>query len=756
VRRRDLLGALAAGLLWLPAGRRGRRLRRHAEWEFRLDDRQRWSLVPRVGPDAIVAAEISVRLAGGDATPLGALENVRRFALAPPRGGSTGWQVVGHLVGVEVTAQFLDGPPPVITVTVRGLAAEQTLTEILFFDSASARVAGLEGGDRRAGPARPSRLWISGAESSSDSRVIAHDGTVEATSHWQLAILPTAAGLSEPAGGRGLALAFGAEDAGDGCFAIAAGVAAFSRIGLRPISMALPPAFASLAIVPGAEPLDALGRLATAALPGRATPSGWSSEHALAGGATEAALLANLAAARRRGDAQGFRVIQLDDGFQRSVGDWETNDRFPHGHRWLTDRIHEAGLQAGLWLAPFAVAERSGIPSAHPEWLLQTPEGEPLVVTQREDWGGRVYGLDAGQAAVQDYLRELARHVVRVWGYDCLKLGALSLGVAGTRRGRRMSPAEAYRAGLRALREGAGAAFVLGCDAPLQPSAGLVDGMRVTPGVAARFDRLVPAARASLLRAHLNGTAWINDADAVLVDGSLTEEEARAWASVVALCGGTALASENLAQLPNDRLAILQRVMPVAPVRGRALDVAAPGWTGTLRDAAPAWLLAQVTDDWWMLAAINWDEVPQRLSLSLADHGIRGPLAAYDVWEGARRDDVHGPVALSLPPHGATVLSLRRPRRTPFVLGSTRHVVQGVMDLEDERWDARRRVLSARAVLLDDRPYEVTIALPPGFRPKDARCAPDAGITVDVVERGAARLRLPRPPGAELDWSVLF
>jgi hypothetical protein len=128
----------------------------------------------------------------------------------------------------------------------------------------------------------------------------------------------------------------------------------------------------------------------------------------------------------------------------------------------------------------------------------------------------------------------------------------------------------------------------------------------------------------------------------------------------------------------------------------------------------------------------------------------------YDVWEGVRRADVYGQVALAVAPHATTVLSLRRPRSRPFVLGSTRHVVQGVMDLEDEEWDGRRRLLSARAVLLDDRPYEVTIALPPGFHPREARCEPEAVIIVDEVERGAARLRVSRPPSAELDWSVRF
>jgi len=224
----------------------------------------------------------------------------------------------------------------------------------------------------------------------------------------------------------------------------------------------------------------------------------------------------------------------------------------------------------------------------------------------------------------------------------------------------------------------------------------------------------------------------------------------------VALCGVSAFATDALDGLDEERLGILRRIMPVAPVRGRPLDLAAAEWAGFLDDSAPAWLLAPVADDWWMLAGMNWDDEPRRLSVSLADHGIRGPLAAWDVWEAARQADVDGRVTLSVPPHGVTVLSLRRPRRIPFVLGSSRHVVQGLMDLEDERWDARLGVLSGRAVLLDARPYEIAVALPPGFVPSAASCDPAADITVDVVDRRSARVRLASPPAAAVDWSVVF
>jgi hypothetical protein len=746
VRRRDFLAAIAAGVLVPGAlGARPRR-RRPAEWSFRLDDEQRWSLVSRAGAPAVARAEIVVLLEGGDPTPLGGLEEVRRFRLAPPNGGGAGWQVIGGLAGVEVTAVLLDGPPPRITVTARGLGSEQALGEIRFLDQRTARLAALDTAGRGAAP----RLLVNGYQSDSDCRVITLDGSEDATGHWQAAVLPARSGRA-PAGG--LALSFGSDDGGEGRFDVAGGLAAVSAFGRRPVSMSLAPASASLAIVPGVDPLAELGRLASIESGAPAPPSGWSSGHALGAAATEDDLLAALEAASTRFDAAAFRLVRLDDGYQRSAGDWETGDRFPHGHRWLTDRIHAAGLKAGVWLAPFAVAERSGIPTAHPEWLLHAADGEPLVVAQRPEWGGTVYGLDAAQVPVRDYLRELARHAVTAWGYDHLELGALHIGAAGSRPGRRVGSAEAYRAGLRALREGAQRAFVAASGAPLQHAAGLVDAMRATRDVDRSFVSLAGAARGSLLRAHLHGAAWINDADAVLVGEPLTLEEARAWASVVALSGDMALASEPLEALPAERLAILRRVMPAAPVRGRPLGLASADW----RDGgAPAWVLAQVQDDWWVLAAVNWDDAPQRMTVDLADHGLAGRLAAYDVWLDARRDDVDGRLTLAMPPHAATVLSLRRPRRTPYVLGSTRHVVQGLLDIEDERWDGRRRVLSARSLPLAGLPYAVTVALPRGFEAGDVRADPDTDVAVEAAAGGSVRLVIPQAPGEAVEWEIAF
>jgi len=922
--RRDLLQAATAAMALPAPGRPRRRQSDDAGWAFALDARSRWTLAPTRGDPVVAGGEIAVEFAGGPPVVLGPLSGTRRFRFGE-RGEAGGWSLAGTAEGVEVTARFEDGAGPDarrrewprITVGVRGLEGDRTLAAIHFLDTASARVPAL------ATTRRGARLWVNGYQSWSPCRVVALGADEDATGHWQLATLrDTGAG---PRGRRGagaleLGLAFAPDDGGEGRFASdRTGVRVFSSFGGRRVGASYPPAVASLTLLPSADPFQALGQLAGAALPAPLpadVAAGWCSWYELYGNVTEADVVANIAVARRAFDRRFFRVIQVDDGFQRAAGDWDTNAKFPHGHRWLTDAIHEAGFKAGLWIAPFAVADRSAIPVARPQWLLRDQRGEPLVFATREDWGGRIYGLDASQREVQEHLRDLMRHAVADWGYDYLKLDFLYYGAQGTREGRWQSGAEAYRAGLRAMREGAGRAFLLGCGAPLQQAAGLFDGMRIGADVDATWEGIQPATTAALQRAHLHRRAWHNDPDALVVREPLTLAEAQAWTSVVALSGGMMLASDHLPRLGAERLDLLKRTMPVAPVAGHALDLATPEritapalyagptriaalpatwrlrpgddaawsaaelddstwepieagspWEGAGREGLdgfawyrvrftaprrpplgplvldlgriddcdesfvngqrvgatgampphyesrwqayrryavprelvrwgrknvvairvydgggpgglysfrryrpPSFILAPVRSDRWMLAACNWDDQERRMALDVGAHGVAGPLLAYDVWSDARAGDVDGRWSALVAPRSATVLALRRKPRAPCVIGSTRHVVQGVVDLADERWDARRRVLSARAVQLDDRPYAVTIALPPGFRARACRseieCRLDEGPTGAPADRrtseraggraASVRMVFPAPEGRDLAWEVEF
>ncbi len=182
-----------------------------------------------------------------------------------------------------------------------------------------------------------------------------------------------------------------------------------------------------------------------------------------------------------------FDVFQIDDGWQQIVGDWQPNRKFPDGMAGMARRIHAAKRIAGLWLAPFLVHERSRLFREHSDWLLRDQSGD--LVLAAKNWGGNVYALDVTQAAVQDWLTDLMRQVRR-WGYEYVKLDFLYAAALPGRRHHDMSREQAYRLGLEVLRHALGDAFLLACGAPILPSLGLCDAIRISPDVAAYWRNL--------------------------------------------------------------------------------------------------------------------------------------------------------------------------------------------------------------------------------------------------------------------------
>ncbi len=188
-----------------------------------------------------------------------------------------------------------------------------------------------------------------------------------------------------------------------------------------------------------------------------------------------------------------FEVFQIDDGWQKRIGDWEANEKFPHGMAYLAERIRESGRKAGLWLAPLLVVPSSSLYRQHRDWLLREERGR--LVRAGFNWGEPLYALDTTHPEALAWLATLMR-TVRAWGYDYLKLDFL---YAGALPGKRYAPVPreaAYRQGLQVIREALGDAYLLTCGAPILPSLGLCDAMRIGPDVAEywasdRDDRLL-------------------------------------------------------------------------------------------------------------------------------------------------------------------------------------------------------------------------------------------------------------------------
>ncbi len=181
-----------------------------------------------------------------------------------------------------------------------------------------------------------------------------------------------------------------------------------------------------------------------------------------------------------------FEVFQVDDGWQQDMGDWEANAKFPAGMEALARHIRAAGLTPGLWMAPFIVRPSARLFRDHPDWLLRDADGDP--VPAGHNWGGPYYALDVTHPDVQTWVNERIQQALD-WGFTYLKLDFLyAAALPGVRYGP-MPREAAYREALERIRRVMGPeTYLLACGAPILPTLGLANGMRIGPDVAPYWD----------------------------------------------------------------------------------------------------------------------------------------------------------------------------------------------------------------------------------------------------------------------------
>jgi alpha-galactosidase len=203
-----------------------------------------------------------------------------------------------------------------------------------------------------------------------------------------------------------------------------------------------------------------------------------------------------------------FDVVQLDDGWERSVGDWHANERFAAGMDATAQYIADAGFRAGLWLAPLIALPASEFARKRPDLLVSGTDGAPLIAGY--NWGGPYYALDTTRPEVQDHLRELFSRV-RGWGFTYLKLDFMYAGALAGVRSADLHREQAYRDAIALIRETVGDdTYLLGCGVPMLPSAGIFDGVRVGPDVGAFWDNAERSADPSGVGARNAMLASIN------------------------------------------------------------------------------------------------------------------------------------------------------------------------------------------------------------------------------------------------------
>jgi len=479
---------------------------------------------------------------------------------------------------------------------------------------------------------------------------------------------------------------------------------------------------------------DALGREMGARVPAEVT-TGWCSWYRFFTAVTEEDVLGNLRFLTEHRDELPLEYVQIDDGYQTCVGDWESiKEEFPHGMKWLAGRIHDAGFKAGLWLAPFMVGANSDLYRQHPDWVIRDLDGRPVLATRH--WDQDCYGLDCTHPEFQVWLERLFRTVAEDWGFDYVKVDFI---YAAVLRGRRhdagATRAQAYRRGLETIRRAVGERFVLGCGAPMAPSVGLVDGQRIGPDVApwwrvpapdssrragrrerrhrpaSGFPAVENALRNVLTRSWCHRRLWLNDPDCLLARDEATQltlDEVRSLATAIGLSGGMVLDSDNLSALTPERLAIVSLFLPPWGEAALPLDLFQSGMPSLFQLA-----VERPWDRWTVLGVFNWEDNARTLSVSLPP----GRQHVFDLWSEQYAGVLSGEAVLpAVPAHGCKLLALREVQDRPQVVSSTFHFTQGALEVEDARYDEARQALALSLRPVAKKEGELLLYAPPNLR----------------------------------------
>ncbi len=264
-------------------------------------------------------------------------------------------------------------------------------------------------------------------------------------------------------------------------------------------------------------------------------------------------------------------IFQIDDGYEMKVGDWDIDKtKFPNGLKPIVDKIHEQGLKAGLWIAPFSAQFSAQIIKEHPEWLIRDEKGKPVY--SGIAWGG-FYALDFELPEVRAHIKANFDRVFDEYGFDMVKLDFLYSAAIWPRnnktRGQLMCEAMDF------LRECCRDKILLGCGVPLGPSFGIVDACRISCDAENRFkDRYYVhctnqevistrfAMNNSVFRRHLN-RIMANDPDVFFLrdDGmkkaGYTLKQKKLLAKVNNMFGRVLFVSDDVGAYNDDMLELL-------------------------------------------------------------------------------------------------------------------------------------------------------------------------------------------------------
>ena len=418
----------------------------------------------------------------------------------------------------------------------------------------------------------------------------------------------------------------------------------------------------------------------------RTFPTAWSAWYTIGSGINEENVLKVARALARHRNVWPVEVIHLDYGWAKDFGNWEGNEKFPHGMKWMADQIKSLGFKPGIWVRAPVVNDETPAAKEHAELLI------PSAAKRQGAYG--TFFIDPRHPNAPEYFYQLFKKITQEWGYEYLKVEMMF---------------DQWRQSYKKIREACtDEVAILDCTAHTS-ALGYADAIRVTndvhPGYWTSKEKsrqylcgplgLQEGCMSSVLRYHENEHLFWIDPDGIalkpgvaerpdnLFGGAEIDWETQFYASIIGLSGGATVLYGFMDQVIPVEDNAFSRLVPSYGHAAEVVDFFTPG--------GPRLLNLRVKRpfaEWNVVGVLNWDDAPAvgELRAEQLDLANDKSYHVFDFWNWRYLGLLEGDMTLSeQQAHQCLLLSLREATGGLQLLSTSSHITQGGVELEDVR-----------------------------------------------------------------------
>jgi hypothetical protein len=211
-----------------------------------------------------------------------------------------------------------------------------------------------------------------------------------------------------------------------------------------------------------------------------------------------------------------------------------------------------------------------------------------------------------------------------------------------------------------------------------------------------------------------------------------------------------------------ERIDVIRRCIPGHGVTARPIDLFQtwPPRQWLVTDQRPG---RQRRD---VLGLFNWSSNAEKVSLPLTGAGFpeADECIAFDFWNNELLEPFHGTLRLTVPPGAACrILAVRPLLSRPFLISTSRHVTQGILEVRNEAWHAAGKTLAGTSAVVADDAYELRVVARAGdadwslVKAEVSESDAAAGVTINASgTNGLVRSVIKSPVSREVAWSLSF